>query len=131
MEETHLNSNPKMVAKSGLGLGTVARVRNAEVSATLDTVDALARTLGVQPWQLLAADLGPGETSQAKADSPDELSHEALGLAKLFDMLPDDRIKRVVALNRATEAILRILQNIDEPTTRLPAATAKAKKHTA
>lgn len=48
-----LNSNTKLVKRSGIGLGTMSRVRNAEAAATIDTLDRLAECFGVQPWQLL------------------------------------------------------------------------------
>lgn len=54
-----LNSNPKLAKRSGLGLGTVARVRNADVSVNLDTLDSLAACFDLQPWQLLVPKLDP------------------------------------------------------------------------
>ncbi len=53
------NSNPKVAKRSKVGLGTVGRIRNAEVSATLDSVAALAEAFGLEPWQLLVPGLDP------------------------------------------------------------------------
>jgi transcriptional regulator with XRE-family HTH domain len=54
-----LNSNPKLAKRSGLGLGTIARTRNADVSVNLDTLDSLATCFDLQPWQLLVPKLDP------------------------------------------------------------------------
>lgn len=42
--------------KSGLGQSTVSRVLNCGGAATLDTLEALARAIGCQPWELLVDD---------------------------------------------------------------------------
>jgi DNA-binding Xre family transcriptional regulator len=42
--------------KSGLGQSTVSRVLNCGGAATLDTLQALARAVGCQPWELLVDD---------------------------------------------------------------------------
>jgi hypothetical protein len=44
--------------------GTLGRVRNAENGTRLDTVDALAKTFGIEPWQLLVPDLNPAALPQ-------------------------------------------------------------------
>lgn len=54
-----MDSNPKLAKRSGLGLGTIARARNADVAVTLDTLDALAVCFDLQPWQLLVHGLDP------------------------------------------------------------------------
>jgi transcriptional regulator with XRE-family HTH domain len=48
----HLNSNPKLGKKSGLGAGSISRVINGH-NATLETLEALAKAFGLEPWQLL------------------------------------------------------------------------------
>lgn len=58
------------------------------------------------------------------------LSPQAVELAKLFDML-SDRIKRTVAYNAATEAILRALQEHEPPPNGKPSRAAKPKKQRA
>lgn len=42
--------------RSGLGQATISRVLNVGGAATLDTVAALARGIGCQPWELLVDD---------------------------------------------------------------------------
>lgn len=37
-----LASNPKLAKRSKLGLGTIGRIRNADVAINLDTLDSLA-----------------------------------------------------------------------------------------
>jgi len=58
------------------------------------------------------------------------LSPQAVELAKLFDMLTD-RIKRTVAYNAATEAILIALQEHEPPPSDRPAKPAKPKRQRA
>ena len=48
---------PKALAEAaGVTLSTVQRVINAEIGATLDTVDMLAKALRCEPYQLLLDD---------------------------------------------------------------------------
>lgn len=46
---------PRQLIEAGKGVtnGTLARIRNAETGASVDTLDALAETFGIEPWQLL------------------------------------------------------------------------------
>lgn len=43
-------------SRSGLGQTTISRVLNQGGAATLDTIAALAKGLGVLPWELLVDD---------------------------------------------------------------------------
>jgi hypothetical protein len=58
----HMESNPlirrqeMLEEKSGMGQSTVSRVLNCGGAATLDTLEALARAIGCQPWELLVDD---------------------------------------------------------------------------
>ena len=102
-----LNSNTKLVKHSGLGLGTIGRLRNAEAAATIDTLDRLAKCFGMQPWQLLipqdvaqpphAAQTGNEFQPEIK---PDELPPRAIQLSSmaqelsvLFDLLTNQNEK--------------------------------------
>lgn len=49
--------------RSGLGQATISRVLNSGGAATLDTIAALARGIGCQPWELLVDD----EATRAEA----------------------------------------------------------------
>ena len=104
-----LNSNTKLVKRSGLGLGTMGRVRNAEAAATIDTLDRLAECFGVQPWQLLE----PQDVTQLPpAEQPligFQPSSTALELGLLFDLLTDrdGKVDRAEVFTAAVEAISR------------------------
>lgn len=74
-----LNSNPKLAKRSKLGLGTIARTRNADVSVNLDTLDSLAACFDLQPWQLLVHELDPLHPPVLRSLSSAE--------AELFDRL--------------------------------------------
>jgi len=42
-----------LAKKSNLGIGTVQRTLACESGASIDTLEAIAKTLGVQPYKLL------------------------------------------------------------------------------
>ena len=112
-----LQSNPKLSKRSELGLGTVARVRNAESAANLDTVDTLAETFGIQPWELLVEGGVVGQ-AQAQQRQPSPL---ALELAWLFDEVVENLTykQRSMVSQAAQEAITRPLPAVlpnGEPT---------------
>lgn len=68
-----------------------------------------AAFLGVNPDWLLVGE-GPMYLERVKK-RPDELSPSAQEIAELFDMIPaHDRIRRALAYNKATAAILDVLQ---------------------
>lgn len=54
-----LNTVEKLAKRSGVGTGTIDRLRRAEVSARLHTVAAIAKAFQLAPWQLLVPDLAP------------------------------------------------------------------------
>lgn len=60
--ESHpnLSSNPKLASKTGLGTGTLSRLRNGEVDATVSTLEKLAVAFELEPWQLLVPRMDPG-----------------------------------------------------------------------
>lgn len=53
------SSQPKVAQKSRIAQTSIGRFTRAEVAATLDNVEALARALNLEPWQLLVPDLDP------------------------------------------------------------------------
>jgi transcriptional regulator with XRE-family HTH domain len=55
-----LNSNPKVSKKTGLGTGSISRLRNGDVDANLSTLEKIARAFDLAPWQLLVPGLDPG-----------------------------------------------------------------------
>lgn len=54
-----LGSQSKIAEKAKIGQTTVGRIARTEVSATIDNIEALARAIHVQPWQLLVPGLNP------------------------------------------------------------------------
>ena len=129
-----LNSNTKMVKQSKLGLGTIGRVRNAEVDATIDTLDKLAECFGIEPWQLLAP---PDAVQPPPAALPlieyqpahTPMSERAQELGVLFDLLAgrDGKIDQAEVFAAATEAISRTVTGRQNQPTGTPAAPVPAK----
>lgn len=74
-----LDSNPKLARKAKLGIGTIARVRNSDAAANLDTLDKLASCFDLQPWQMLVPGLDPKHLPVLRSLSPAE--------AELFERL--------------------------------------------
>lgn len=113
-----LNSNTKLVKRSGLGLGTMGRVRNAEAAATIDTLDRLAECFGVPPWQLLMpqdvtqppqAERHLAELQAATPQPGIQPSSTAQELGVLFDLLTDrdGKVDRAEVFKAAVQAMSR------------------------
>jgi transcriptional regulator with XRE-family HTH domain len=138
-----LDSNTKMARHAKLGLGTIGRVRNAEVDATVDTLDKLAEAFDVQPWQLLAP---PGIIQPPQAELPliaaqpitplldtVQPSGRGLELGLLFDLLTgrDGKIDQAEVFTAAVEAISRTVTGRHAKPTGTPEAPDRAKKRVA
>jgi len=82
-----LKSNKALGAREGLSTGTVGRVRNGEVSPTLETVEAIANAFGVSPMDLFrgaeSGQLGPLTTTETM-------------LVVLFRSLPEEVQRRII-----------------------------------
>lgn len=77
-------------------------------------------------------DLVEGATALPAASDQPRISPEALLLAQLFDMLPaNDLIARATAHNAASEAILRVLNDMQTRTIDAQAPAVKLKKQRA
>lgn len=83
----------------------------------------VAELLGISVSELM----NPDDTLAERSTKPEELSAAAYELAKLFDMLPTDRIARTVAYNEATAAILKVLQPHAVEPRALPAPSGSAR----
>ena len=57
--QPELSSNPKLAEKTKLGTGTISRLKNGQVDATVSTLEALAKAFDMAPWQLLVPNLDP------------------------------------------------------------------------
>lgn len=79
-----LSSNPKLAKKTGLGTGTISRLRNGQVNANLETLDAIAKAFDVEPWQLLVPKMDPSNAPvlQDAGDSERELYRQFKTIAK-------------------------------------------------
>lgn len=67
-----LSSNPKMADRTGLGTGTIHRLRYGKVDCTMDTLQKLAKPFGIEPWQLLVPGLDPSNLPALKSVSAAE-----------------------------------------------------------
>ncbi|HEX8612183.1 MAG TPA: helix-turn-helix transcriptional regulator [Telluria sp.] len=65
MAITGLDTDDKVARRSGVGRGTVDRLRKAEVSARLETVEALAKGFGISGIYLLTDHIKPDAAAEA------------------------------------------------------------------
>lgn len=128
-ETLSLQSNPKLSKRAGLGLGTIARIRNADVAANLDTVDALAECFNIQSWKMLVD--GSEDRTILEANEP-QPSALGLQLAWLFD----DAVKAMGHLDKskvyllAAEVITRPVTPSVQPSDK-PSPAGKSGKQSA
>ena len=54
-----LKNNILLSKKTGIGTGTFSRIRNGQVSVTLETLVKIATAFDVEPWQLLVQGIDP------------------------------------------------------------------------
>jgi transcriptional regulator with XRE-family HTH domain len=73
----NLDNFKKIVAAGGPSNGTLDRIRRMDASATVDTLDSLAKVFGIDPWQLMVPGLDP--------TNPPLLSHIAEAQIRLFE----------------------------------------------
>lgn len=81
-----LESNPKLAKRADIGIGSVARIRNAQTDITIDTLTKLAEAFDLQPWQLLVPGLDPKNLPVLRNLSPQE--------AELYERLRSVIIER-------------------------------------
>lgn len=74
--------------RSGLPQRTVGRLKNGSTAASLTTLGAISKGLGVEPWQLLVPDLDPSNPPMFIPTSPDERR-----LYKKFEQLLEESKK--------------------------------------
>lgn len=61
------------VAKlSGVGRGTVARIRKGEVACGIDTLAQIAAVFNLQAWQLLIPNIDPENPPRLRGNTPKE-----------------------------------------------------------
>lgn len=67
-----LSGQRKLAKKAGIGEGSVWRAAKGGVGVSIDTLRALARAFGLQPWQLLVPGLDPNNPPLIQAMTEDE-----------------------------------------------------------
>jgi transcriptional regulator with XRE-family HTH domain len=58
--------------RSGLPQRTVGRLKNGSTAASLTTLGAISKGLGVEPWHLLVPDLDPTNLPVLRVATPEE-----------------------------------------------------------
>lgn len=56
-----LGTQPKLAERAGVDQTTISRLLRAERSATIGTLDAVARAFGLEVWKLLLPDFDPAD----------------------------------------------------------------------
>ena len=77
----------KLSRESGVGLGTVSRLKDPDTSIGLDKLDKLAKAFSVRPWELLVPGFDP-------AHLPSMFSPLARDLARALDEISDPTAQR-------------------------------------
>lgn len=83
-EKPELGSNIRLEKASGIGHSTINRILNAQVSTTLDKVEALAGAFRVEPIDLLT------DSRAAKPRSFMDIRGDAAKLLTLYEDLTDE-----------------------------------------
>lgn len=100
----------RLSRESGVGLGTVARLKSSDTSVALDKLDKLAAVFGVEPWKLLQPDFSVA--SQAL----DSLSPMAVAIGRALDAITEPE-----AHSRAYALSVQVLQLANAPAQHAPA----------
>ena len=132
--------------KAGFGEGTVSRARRGESNTTLESLEALARAVRFEAWQLLVPGLDPTDPPRAVTGSDKrtvevfdvKISIAALELARAWEHLPLEQRKefkrKIIAASLAVpradvvpDEKLHGLAAPDTPTYKRHAAATAAK----
>lgn len=95
--EENLN---RLAREVKVGPATASRLKAQETSVGLDLVDKIARSFGVEPWQLLVPGFDPDAPPVAPGASP-----MAQDIAQMLDAIDDDAHRR-----RAYALVVQTLQ---------------------
>jgi hypothetical protein len=71
IDRSGLPSNRAWSKKMGLNVRMIDRLLGGENAVTLDKIEEIARTVGLEPWQLLLPDLDPSEPPDAPISEAD------------------------------------------------------------
>jgi len=80
-QEKTTASQPKLANRGGIGQRTVGRALKSEVSPRLTTIEGLAKSFEVAPWQLLHPTLG----EMPKTDHNDPFLYQLIDLYNQLD----------------------------------------------
>jgi transcriptional regulator with XRE-family HTH domain len=81
MEAKGLSQN-RLHELSGISQSSVGRIMEGKVAPRVDSIDAIAKAIGCQPWQLLVPDLDPQNLPALRAITAEERKlYENLRLA--------------------------------------------------
>lgn len=133
------NGNRAFAAKAGIGEGTVARARTGEGNTTLENLDAMARVVRREAWELLTPDFDPKKPAPKKRQREEpatsaptvevfdvKISIAALELARAWEYLPPDR-RRAYEQQIVAESLQHRKDYVpDEKLGHLAAPTAEA-----
>lgn len=90
----------RLAADSGVGPGTMTRIKEAQTSVGLDVIEKIATVFGIEPWQLMH----PDRAAVVEKQKPDELS----SLRGIYCALAPEF--RLPAIGAATHAMIPFLQ---------------------
>lgn len=110
----HPNIN-RLARESGVGLGTVARLKQSDMSVGMDKLDKIAACFGLQPWQLLHPQFFKGG-AQAMMLSP-----MAVTIGKSLDAITDPE-----AHQRAYALAVQVVQLANAPAPPTPEPAPRA-----
>lgn len=112
----HPNIN-RLSRESGVGLGTVARLKDNGMSIGLDKLDKLAACFGLEPWQLLHPTYLRGSARAM------DLSPLAVNVGAALDSITDPE-----AHQRAYALAVQVVQLANAPVPREPEPAPAAKR---
>lgn len=78
-----LNTIEKVAIRSGVGRGTVDRVKKGEVSTSLDTIERLAQAFDIDPVDLVLIQTEDGAADQKK-NAPQNFAKEAIIILSVY-----------------------------------------------
>jgi hypothetical protein len=68
----------RLSRESGVGVGTIGRINDAQTSVGIDVIEAIARVWGLEPWHLLIPNLDPGNPPVAQLTATEVQLYERL-----------------------------------------------------
>ncbi len=104
-----LSKLPEITAAGGGSNGMLGRIQKGKTGVSIDALEPLAAVYGLEPWQLIAADLG----RNIKKDGAKQPLLQVL--IDMFNDLPNDETVRAVAFAKLTKVLYEVSQPESEP----------------